>query len=281
MINRRNKDFRSCRGSLLKVLLPALILVACTEQIDWELEYLEEEVLVVEGKLTSEPGPHRVTLSKPVYEMNAIPEPVSGARVDFFDGRSLYPLQEDPLQPGTYLTEPGFAGEPGNGYQLRIRQGGRRITAVSFMEPVTPFQFMRTVKVQEDPPLYRVYISDSGRPAIVRLILDWSHLPGYDTLPDHLNHAVIYHYTLNSIDVNEIFAPEQEQVLFPPGTVVYREKESVGPRYEEFLRGMLSETDWRGGIFDVLPGNARTNLDEGAIGYFTATEVIRDTLIVE
>ena len=44
---------------------------------------------------------------------------------------------------------------------------------------------------------------------------------------------------------------------------------------------MLSETDWRGGVFDVLPGNARTNLSEGALGYFTAAEVIRDTVVVQ
>jgi hypothetical protein len=51
--------------------------------------------------------------------------------------------------------------------------------------------------------------------------------------------------------------------------------------YAEFLRGMLSETDWRGGVFAVLPGNARTNLSEGALEYFTAAEVIRDTVVVQ
>ena len=92
---------------------------------------------------------------------------------------------------------------------------------------------------------------------------------------------MIYHYTLNSVDVNRIFSPDREHVRFPPGTIVFREKESVSREYEEFLRGVLSETDWRGGVFDVLPGNARTNLSEGAIGYFTAAEVIRDTVVID
>ena len=43
---------------------------------------------------------------------------------------------------------------------------------------------------------------------------------------------------------------------------------------------MLTETDWRGGVFDVLPGNAKTNLTAGAIGYFTAGEVFRDTVVI-
>jgi hypothetical protein len=147
------------------------------------------------------------------------------------------------------------------------------------MRPVTPFQNMRIFRVQADPPLYEAYIRDSDDPAIVRLELDWSHLPGYDTLPDEDNHALIYHYTLGSVDVNRLFPPDRERVQFPPGTIVFREKESVSGGYENFLRGLLSETDWRGGVFDVLPGNARTNLSEGAIGYFTAATVIRDTVL--
>ena len=80
--------------------------------------------------------------------------------------------------------------------------------------------------------------------------------------------------------MNRFFSPDRERVRFPPGTVVIREKESVSGKYEEYLRGVLSETDWRGGVFDVLPGNARTNLSEGALGYFTAAEVIRDTVVI-
>ncbi|MCK4748331.1 MAG: DUF4249 family protein, partial [Bacteroidales bacterium] len=253
---------------------------ACTEKIDWELEYQEADVIVVEGKITNDTKAHEVKLSLPVYETNAAREPVTGATVVINDGRQIHALTEDPERPGIYLTGPGFAGEVNRGYQLRIRHGDRHITAIAFMREVLPFQFMRPHLVQSDPPLYEVYISDQNGPAIVRMELDWSHVPGYDALPRDETHALIYHYTLGSVDVNRIFAPDREHVRFPPGTIVFREKESVSREYEEFLRGMLSETDWRGGVFDVLPGNARSNLSEGAIGYFTAGEVIRDTVVI-
>ncbi len=213
--------------------------------------------------------------------MNGDPEAVSGLVVEITDGRSIHPLHEDRSRPGTYLTSPDFAGEAGRGYQLRIHQGDKLITAISYLREVTPIQNMRPYQVQNNPPLYEVYITDSDEPAIVRLELDWSHVPGYDTLSHAENHALIYHYTLGTIDVNRMFPPDREAVRFPPGTIVFREKESVNGQYEEFLRGMISETDFRGGVFDVLPGNARTNLTEGAIGYFTATQVIRDTLVIE
>lgn len=260
----------------------ALLLAAgCTEEIDWDLKYQEEELIVVEGKITNEAKAHEVKLSSPVYERNTTPEPLSGAVVEINDGRVIHPLIEDRSRPGTYVTAPDFAGEVGRGYQLRIRHRDKRIRAVAFMQEVLPFQFMRPYLVQQDPLLYEVYISDENGPAIVRMELDWSHVPGYDTLPADETHALIYHYTLGSVDVNRIFAPEREHVRFPPGTIVFREKESVSREYGEFLRGMLSETDWRGGIFDVLPGNARSNLAEGAVGYFTAGEVIRDTVVID
>jgi len=263
------------------VLLLLVVLGSCTEKIDWELGYQEVDVMVVEGKITNEARAHEVILTWPVYEVNTLPEPVRGALVEINDGREIHSLTEDRSRPGIYLTDPDFAGAVGKGYQLRIRYGDKRISAIAFMREVLPFPNMRVFKVQQDPPLYEAYITDQNGRAVIRIELDWSHVPGYDTLAAEETHALIYHYTLASVDVNHIFAPDREHVRFPPGTIVYREKESVSRAYEEFLRGMLSETDWRGGVFDVLPGNARSNLTGDAIGYFTAADVIRDTLIIE
>jgi len=258
-----------------------LYAASCTEKIDWDLKFQVEELIVVEGKITNELKSHEIKLTFPVFEMNGTAEAVSGAIVEINDGRMIHSLREDQSRPGIYLTAPDFAAAVNRYYQLRIRYGDKSIKALTNVKPVTEFQNMRLARVQDQPPLYRVNISNSDIPAIVRMELDWSHVEGYDTLTASENHALIYHYTLNSVDVNRFFSPDQEQVRFPPGTIVFREKESVPPGYEEFLRGVLSETDWRGGVFDVLPGNARTNLTEGAIGYFTAATVIRDTIVIE
>ena len=263
------------------ILAVSLMMFSCDNQVDWELKYQEVDLIVVEGKISNEAKPHEVRLTSPLYVMNGTPDPVTGAEIEINDGVQLYSLTEDLERPGIYLTDSLFAAIPGQYYQLRILTGTKRITAVTIMREVTPFQYMNVYPVQSDPPLLEAYISDSDEPAIVRLELDWSHVPGYELLPDSANHAVIYHYTLNGVDVNKIFKPGQEHVRFPPGTIVFREKESVNAWYGEFLRGMLSETDWRGGMFDVLPGNARTNMEGEAIGFFTAADVIRDTIVVD
>jgi len=259
----------------------SILLLGCNEHVDWELKYQEVDILVVEGKISSELKQHEVRLTRPLYEMNGTPDPVSGAQLDIFDGRVHYILSEDPERPGIYRTDSLFAAKLNQFYQLRIRHENKRISAVTFMREVGPFQDMNVYPVQSDPPLLEAYISDSEEPSIVRVELDWSSVAGYVGLPDSATHAVIYHYTLNGVDVNKMFKPPQEHVRFPPGTIVFREKESVSPWYGEFLRGILSETDWRGGMFDVLPGNARTNMEGEAIGFFTAADVLRDTIKIE
>lgn len=261
--------------------LANMLLLGCNEQVDWELKYQEVDILVVEGKISNEEKQHEVRLTRPLYEMNGTAEPVSGALVDIFDGRLVYSLSEDPERPGFYRSDSLFAAVLNQYYQLRIRHESKRISAVTFMREVQPFQDMIVYPVQSDPPLLEGYINDSDEPSIVRVELDWSNVPGYELLPDSTTHAVIYHYTLNGVDVNKMFKPPQEHVRFPPGTMVIREKESVSPWYGEFLRGILSETDWRGGMFDVLPGNARTNMEGEAIGFFTAADVLRDTIRID
>ena len=106
---------------------------SCTEKVDWNLEYQDIDLIVVEGKITDEQRAHEVRLSYPVYERNGIPEPVTGALVEINDGRVIHPLTEDISRPGIYLTDTGFAGEIGRGYQLRIRNRDRRISAVAFI----------------------------------------------------------------------------------------------------------------------------------------------------
>ena len=274
------------RWALLKAFLLPLLLfpMGCQERIDWELEMENELRLVVEAKITNEQKAHQVKLTLPVYEINGTPEPVSGATVTITDGEVLFPLTEDPLRPGVYLTEPDVQGVVNRLYYLSIQVDEYEFNALARMEGVTPIQEIGYGQVSTDPPLYEVYLGgNDDSESMVKLEMDWSHLPGYDTLPDERNHAVIYGYYFNtlSVNVNELFPATRDRVFAPPGTRVRATKESLSDGYAEYLRGVLSETAWNGGLFDVKPGDPFTNLSEGAIGYFAACTVIRDSIIFE
>ncbi|HEY0772396.1 MAG TPA: hypothetical protein VGD31_18880, partial [Sphingobacteriaceae bacterium] len=69
--------------------------------------------------------------------------------------------------------------------------------------------------------------------------------------------------------------------IFPSRSTVIRRKFSVSDRYRAYLRSMLSETEWRGSVFDVQRDNAPTNFTPGAIGFFAVSTVVADTLKIQ
>jgi hypothetical protein len=47
----------------------------------------------------------------------------------------------------------------------------------------------------------------------------------------------------------------------------------LNPDHAEFIRSLLSETSWQGGVFSSVPSNVKTNLSDGAVGYFGVCDV--------
>jgi hypothetical protein len=64
-----------------------------------------------------------------------------------------------------------------------------------------------------------------------------------------------------------------QSVYFPAGTIISERRYSLTPEHAEFVREMLLETNWTGGLFTVAPANVITNMSDGAFGYFGACAV--------
>jgi hypothetical protein len=180
--------------------------------------------------------------------------------------------------PGFFLPGPGVE------YTLLISVDGKAYSAKAGMVPSGPFQRLRVQK-NTASNLYRiVWVANPYNaqfPAMYEIELDWSAVPGYTTLPPESCQALLYYYTLPTIDVSEIFAPEMEQINFPAGTKIVERKYSLTMAHAEFVRAMISETTWKGGLFDSAPANVPTNLSEGALGFFAVCDVVIDSAIVQ
>jgi hypothetical protein len=104
-----------------------------------------EELLVVQGLITDQPGPNTVKLSKsqPLGNMNT-EKPLTGCSVYVEDDLGhRYTLHES--EPGTYMTDPDiFCGEIGRKYTLRISEKDSTGNIISYlslpeeMRPVPP-----------------------------------------------------------------------------------------------------------------------------------------------
>jgi len=251
-----------------------LVLLSCEEKIDYDIKTQETIRLVVEGMITNEVKAHKVKLSLPVKHLNETPVLVSDAFVAITDQENVYILNEDPNNPGLYLTDNNVQGVFGKIYTVYIQIADYEFTGSSYMVPVEPLQPLNILHCQDDDGLYYVETNEIGDPFMMELLYDWTT---NNDCPENSCQArsVVYH--LNSIDVNEIFKPKQEVVCFTSGTVINRKKFSINENYQSYIRAMMNETNWRGGLFDVERGNIPTNMSFGAIGYFAAASVVSDS----
>jgi hypothetical protein len=251
-----------------------VLLVACEEKIDFVVAAENIDILVVEGVLTNERKNHVVKLTLPYAQQNSLPSPVSGAAVQIMEDNAIYVLNEFPAGSGLYQT-PLMRAVVGKTYRLLIQHNGRQYFAEDDAVPVQP---LLPVSYQQEGTGYSLNLAPSGLdPNYIEHVVTWKNTSACSTDCE----GKVMFYDLKTVDANELFKPSKEAFHFPKQSVIVRRKYSVSSDYREFLRSMLSETQWRGGVFDVQRADVPTNLSQGAIGFFAVCSVVSDTTIVQ
>ncbi|MCK5471463.1 MAG: DUF4249 domain-containing protein [Cyclobacteriaceae bacterium] len=255
------------------------LVLACEEPTNWDLNTQPTDLIVVEAQITNELKNHVVRLSRTVTGLNEKPDPVSGATVVVGTEGALALFAEFPVGSGMYYSD-SVQAVVNKAYHLFINIDGKEYTASTQMVPVTPLKPLDYRLANEEKELYEINFQDSNNPSKKEYWISWGHLPEFQDQPLTETLARTYHYTLESIDVNQLFKPDKERILFPAGSFVLRRKYSMSEDQQAFYRTFLSETEWRGSVFDVQKGNVITNLSEGAIGYFAVSTVVSDTTLI-
>ncbi len=269
------------RRYIYHIILLILVFVSCEKKIVWNTKPKTINYIVVDGLLTNERKQHKVKITLPVDMLNAEPKPVSGAVVKINTGDSTVILQENMNEKGVYET-PIVQAVVNKTYNLSIHYKNDNYTAEALMIPVSSFESLSYVQVPDTIDLYQIEKEfTSVEPARWEIFIDWSDVPDYENVADSLCQARLNFYNLHTIDPGQVFAPEKEKVYFPRGTKIIQTKYSLTDEHAEFIRTLLSETEWKGGFFDAAPGNVKTNLSAGARGYFAVSTVVKDTVIVE
>jgi hypothetical protein len=256
---------------ILAVIWIICLFSSCEEQIDWEQkgEFLPR--LVVEAFLTNKSGYNYVKLSFPVTSSGEEAVQIPGATVIVTDGENFAQFMPDSSNPGLYLPEDDLRAVVNKSYLLYIEIGEYQFTATANMIPVGPMDEFKFRPVDDDNQYFRINPENGNDPSMTRYIVEWLDDSGYQK-------SEFYHYKLRSVDVNEFFKPASEDLVFPVNARIIRQKYSLSPDHQRYVRSLLSETEWKGGWFDILPGNLHTNLSTGGVGYFAASSLIVDTV---
>lgn len=253
-----------------------LMLTACAKQTDWEAPDQGVSMVVVEATITNESKPQEVNLHYNMIDLFDDPVPISGAEVIINDEDSTWLLTEDMLVPGKYSSQTNLVARTGRSYSLLVIDAGRVYSAQASMVPGTTFNPLSYSK-NEDDDLYHIeYVAsafEAEDPAMWEVLLDWSSVPGYENADGALTTKRLLFYTLTTVDVSEIFAPIVEDVSFPAGTIIEQKRYSLTPEHADFIRSLLLETSWQGGVFPTDPANVITNISNGGTGYFAVCAV--------
>ncbi len=260
---------------LIIYLFLILFLASCEEQSDWNLQKANNEFIVVDGIITNELKIQTITISKPLAQLNEKPLPVGGATVLVSSDQGTYTFHESAELPGTYLSDKAFTGIKTRTYSLLITSGNRVYVSKALLSPAADFAFLKYKSVSKN--IYQItavsLFYNPDKAAMYEITLDWSSAPGYrNTNPDSCK-AKLYSYTLPTLDVSEVFAPTIEKVNFPAGTVITERRYSLTDEHAAFIRAILLETTWQGGLFNTASANVPTNMSEGALGFFGACGV--------
>lgn len=251
-----------------------VLLISCEKRTDWPLKSENKNLIIVDGTITNGKKVHIIKLTFPVTRLNETPQPVTGAAVIISDEDSTYHLTEQPANSGIYKRK--FAGYAGRHYTLLINYNNNVYSAKTTMPAGINFQPLLYAKNKNNKLYHITYVANvynAQNFAMWEILLDWSNVEGYqDQNPDSCKARLLY-YTLPTIDVSQVFAPELEKISFPVGTVVNERRYSLTKEHAEYIRALLSETNWQGGLFDSAHGNLPTNLSKGAAGFFAACGV--------
>lgn len=290
----------------------AALLVQCVSSFDPKITENDPK-LVIDGLITDQPGPYRITLqySAPYANRTSVSS-VSGAVVEISDDKGNKERLIDREQ-GIYETTPsGLRGVVGRSYTLSITtpNGKKYQSKPELLKPVPPFGKISTVFQDTRAPRIRgflnlfVEIQDFGTPNDFYR-WKWTHYqreeyclvtvsngptglirtrnkccePCWEIQPCNgciflANDRLTNGKTITGVPIGKI--PYDNTT---PYFVVF-EQHSLTPSAYQFWKSVESQTNNSGGIFDLPPATVIGNLtclsqpDEQVLGYFGASSVV-------
>jgi len=265
---------------IIVILSIIIVFASCEKKSDLPQKSHSENFIVVDGIITNEMKTHKITISKVNANINDTISKITNATVKIITNDTVFLLQKD--NNNDYCTDSTVKGIINKNYTLTINIDSNEYIANDIMPNVLPipnaiWQYNAEKKLYNFSFICSYY--NVNESAMYKLELDWSSVSGYINEPDKNTHATIYYYSLKTIDLGELLGPKLESVFFPKGTYVKETKYSLSPQHEAYIREMLLETQWHGGLFDAPVSNVSSNINNG-LGFFGASAVLVKTFYI-
>ncbi|MDF1572385.1 MAG: DUF4249 domain-containing protein [Bacteroidales bacterium] len=264
---------------------------SCTEIVDIELDSTYTR-LVVYGTITTDSIRHEVELTTTTdYFFSEAPPKVDNATVTVSYEGTTMTLQTTTERPGTYFFPEALRGEPGVQYDLLIEnvdvdQDGITETysastvmpgilppdSISVQKFISPFFSGYQVAIwSPDPPGVNYYNFKLWRnnELLNKRLSDYTVQPD-DLFPDNY---------ISGLPIGFLNDDEEDEVVVPGDTITL-EVNSITEEYYNFITEAQNEIFGNNPLFSGPPANVSTNLENGAVGIFTAYSIERVSKII-
>lgn len=286
-------SLRSTYGFCLVLITALLLTSACTEQIEIDLDSTYAR-LVVEGVVSTDSINHYVLLSISSDYFSNRPAPrVQDALVELtFEDESMQLIENEAI-PGRYETPYAFRGEIGTTYNLNINEldvdqdgeeeyyhasstmsGGSELERIELRYYPTPVVSGYTVFVY----LYH--------PIEARDWFGFKLMKNSDLLTDSLSkYSVVSDELFDTgyfpgLPAGFLSDDDPREAVHPGDTITF-ELNCIEKAYYDFITEAQLELAGNFPLFSGPPSNIVSNIENGALGTFTAYSIQRYSVIVE
>ena len=265
---------------------------SCSKDIVVDVGSNAPSQLVIYGYITNETKAHSIRISRSVG-FSYTDSPVSGAIVKITDCDGIeFILDEDPEEPGIYLTADDVQGEEGKTYTLDVHIDGNGFTASATMPRMHNIE-----KVEFRVPEFHFDWFNENFMAVHVHIADEDNLPEenfYSVFVWHNDSALnstidrfLLGYGINGDMPIHYFRIETEnglpgdgyddedEIILQPDDVVKIQINAISRAYAIFISTAQTELSGSIPIFSGPPANVRSNIEtiagqSQALGFFTA-----------
>jgi Domain of unknown function (DUF4249) len=267
-------------NKLILTLLLAVLLTACEKEYVLTTNETEAKV-VIEGLITNRAGYGyiKVTRSAGFYETGKTPR-ITDAMVTISDDLGnvtefVHNPRENPDSTGYYKPVTPFLGEIGRTYHLTVQADGNVYEATDKMYPVTTIDSL-SYQINDDE------LSDPKYPGRYFEVLIYTHEPretkDYYLFNFYRNDSLKLDnptdiYFSDDVALAESIDGITTPIFYSKGDMATVEAFSLSRGGFVFYNDLSILLNNDGGMYSPPPANCRTNLTNGALGFFQVSAV--------
>jgi Domain of unknown function (DUF4249) len=254
------------KHNILYIVFVSALFTSCRKIINVDLKNAPSNI-VIEGRIDNN-NPGKVTISKsvPFSSSNSFP-PVTRATVKVTDDRNNNFILTESTG-GTYSNN-SLVGVPGRTYTLNITAEGKNYTATSVMPQ----------KVNLDTLVQDKIILTNSQIVVNALFTDPAGFGNYYHFIETINGKQSkFIYVLDDIYQDAGIIEVQffdDDMKLKAGDVVQIEMQCIDKNIYRYLKGLADLQD--GG---TVPANPESNINNGALGYFSGYTSQKKTIVI-